>query len=65
MFKRYKCHKEVQASPLNRGDYNIHKGWTIPADEDPTDEGYLVIYASGYESWSPRKEFDEGYTIKD
>ncbi len=26
------------------------------------DQGYLVIYADGYRSWSPTKAFEEGYT---
>lgn len=25
--------------------------------------GYLVIYSDGYESWSPAKAFEEGYTL--
>lgn len=29
-------------------------------DEDNT--GYYVVYADGYESWSPQKAFEEGYT---
>lgn len=60
--KKYKCHKEVKASPMSRGDYNIHRGWVIPEDENPEDEGYIVEYDSGYISWSPKKEFDCGYT---
>lgn len=30
--------------------------------DDPTDCGYIVIYADGYSSWSPSKAFEEGYT---
>jgi hypothetical protein len=26
------------------------------------DLGYYVVYADGYESWSPTKAFEEGYT---
>jgi len=51
---------------MARGDYNDYKGWKIPADENPDDEGYLVIYNRGtedhYESWSPKHIFDDGYT---
>ncbi len=65
----YKCHKEVHAKPMTRGDYNNYKGWTIPADEDPTDNGYLVIYNrrtdDHYESWSPKHVFDDGYCQSD
>ena len=60
--KRYKCHKEVSAKPMTRGAYNHLRGWTIPENESPTDEGYLVQYDDLYISWSPKKQFDEGYT---
>lgn len=53
--------KIIQAKPMNRGDYNAYRGWTIPADENPADEGYLVKYADGYESWSPKGVFEEAY----
>jgi len=63
---KYKCHKEVHATQMTRGDYNLYRGWTIPEDENPDEEGYLVIYNYGtdrhYESWSPKDIFDEGYT---
>ncbi|RWN78063.1 MAG: hypothetical protein EOS02_09900 [Mesorhizobium sp.] len=28
-----------------------------------TDHGYFVLYAGGYASWSPSKEFEDGYTL--
>lgn len=63
--KSYKCHKEVLARPMSRGDYNEYRTWTIPEGENPNDEGYLIIYNAGsedhYESWSPKKQFDDGY----
>ena len=62
----YKCHKQVHAKPMNRGDYNIYRGWSIPEDECGEDEGYLVIYNNDtkdhYESWSPKQVFDDGYS---
>ena len=61
-FKRYKCHKEVLAKPMNLGEYNKYRGWDIPDDEDPEALGYLVQYEDGYESWSPKKQLDVGYT---
>jgi len=30
---------------------------------DPKDLGYYVLYVDGYESWSPTKAFEEGYTL--
>ncbi|MBP2629882.1 MAG: hypothetical protein H6Q70_510 [Firmicutes bacterium] len=51
--------KIIQAEPMTRGEYNKFKGWTIPADENPKDEGYLVKYRDGYISWSPKGIFEE------
>lgn len=53
--------KFIEAKPMNRGEYNSYRGWNIPADENPNDEGYLVKYSDGYESWSPKKQFEEAY----
>lgn len=60
-WKRYKCYKMVQGTPMTRGEYNIYRGWAIPQDEDPDDLGYLIIYKDGYQSWTPKKQLDEGY----
>lgn len=59
--KRYVGTKFIEAKPMSRGEYNLYRGWTIPADENPADEGYLVRYSDGYESWSPKKQFEEAY----
>jgi len=53
--------KMIEAKEMNRGDYNKYRGRTIPEDENPADEGYLVKYSDGYESWSPKKQFEEAY----
>lgn len=62
----YQCHKRVHATPMTRGAYNEYRGWSIPENENPEDEGYLVIYNKDtkdhYESWSPKHVFDDGYT---
>lgn len=59
--KDYIGTKMIQAKPMTRGDYNKYRGWQIPADENPEDEGYLVKYKDGYESWSPKETFEEAY----
>lgn len=59
--KQYIGTKIIQAKPMNRGEYNKYRGWEIPADENPEDEGYLVKYKDGYESWSPKETFEETY----
>ena len=60
-FKKYVGTKQIEAVPMTRGEYNRYRGWTIPADENPEDEGYLVKYNDGYISWSPKKQFEEAY----
>lgn len=59
--RKYVGTKIIEAKEMNRGDYNKYRGWTIPENENPNDEGYLVRYSDGYESWSPKKQFDEAY----
>lgn len=51
--------KAVQAMPMTRGDYNDFRGWTIPENENPLDQGYLIEYKDGYKSWCPKKQFEE------
>jgi hypothetical protein len=67
----YVSHKQVKRIPMNRLDYNLYRGWELPADEDGNDTGYLVEYLDGgkpnhsdhkgYISWSPKEQFDNGY----
>ena len=52
----------VEAEPMTCGDYNKYKGWTIPENENPSDEGFLVKYSDNYISWSPKQAFDEAYS---
>ncbi len=67
----YEGTKRVLATPMTRGAYNDYRGWTVPADEDPADAGYLVEYQdggksnhpahAGYISWSPSDVFERSY----
>lgn len=69
--KLYEGTKRLYATPMNRGDYNAYRGWEVPSDEDPADEGYLVEYLdggksnhpdhAGYISWSPKSVFERAY----
>ena len=69
--KNYIGTKQIKAQPMNRADYNDYRGWELPADEDGTDEGYLVEYVdggqanhpehTGYISWSPKAVFEKAY----
>lgn len=63
--------KQVAATPMTRAAYNDYRNWTLPADEDGADDGYLVEYLdggkandsrhAGYISWSPKEQFDAAY----
>jgi hypothetical protein len=65
--------KMIRAKAMTRGDYNKLRGWSIPADENPNDEGYLVEYLDGgeanhkdydgYISWSPKGVFERAYRL--
>ena len=61
--------KLVKAKPMSRGDYCALRGWSVPADENPEDAGYLtedigagetnVAGYTGYISWSPAAVFNQ------
>jgi hypothetical protein len=60
--------KLVKAMPMTRQEYNDLRGWKVPANENPEDDGYLVEYPdseanhqdfAGYISWCPKKQFEE------
>lgn len=67
--------KIINAQPMNREMYNDFRGWTVPKDENPSDEGYLVEYTdggkpnvegyAGYVSWSPKEQFEKAYGTTD
>jgi hypothetical protein len=46
---------------MTRGEYNSYREWTPPEGEEQDVAGYLVTYSDGYESWSPKEQFDEAY----
>lgn len=69
--KQYIGVKLINAKPMTRAEYNAFRGWTVPADENPADDGYLVEYLDGgkgntdlyqgYVSWSPSEVFNNAY----
>ena len=71
MHKPYIGTKQIRATAMNRGEYNRLRGWRLPADENPNEDGYLVEYldspnanVEGYEhyvSWSPADVFRRAY----
>lgn len=63
--------KFVIAEAMTRAAYNEFRGWTLPANENGADEGYLIEYQdggkpnvegrAGYISWSPKEQFGNAY----
>jgi Protein of unknown function (DUF2829) len=72
---RYIGTKTICAVAMTRAEYNALRGWTVPADENGADEGYLVEYLdggkpnlegyAGYVSWSPKEQFENAYRASD
>lgn len=71
----YKCHKRVWALQIARVDRNSGVlyfledrypprvvGEEYVARHDPQPTGYWVRYVDGYESYSPKQAFEDGYT---
>lgn len=75
--QRYKCHKEVSAAEIKGISLNCELGFIGPDGElalqqmnrewfdkhNPEVGGYYVVYADGYESFSPAAAFEEGYSL--
>lgn len=69
--KTYIGTKILRAKPMYLGEYNLLRGWDMPKDENPEDQGYLVEYLDGgkpnteffdnYISWSPKAVFESAY----
>lgn len=70
---RYRCHKEVWALKILHviGDVLEFHGqgyapMQMPMEwmhkHNPQPGGYYVVYADGYQSYSPAKAFEEGYS---
>lgn len=59
--KKYIGVKLIEAEPMTRGEYNIFRNWTLPADENPNDEGYKLFRQDGTYSWEPKELFENSY----
>jgi hypothetical protein len=75
---RYRSHKEVWAlkisaiemledrsakiAPADHRYATLQTKPDFPFNGSEDDLGYFVVYADGYQSWSPTKAFEEGYT---
>lgn len=63
--------KAVLAHLMTKEEYCDYRGWKVPENEDPAEQGYFVEYMDGgkpnhfnhvgYVSWSPKDVFEQSY----
>jgi len=56
--------KMIKAEPMTKNEFNKFHGekYNHPYAIDTEDvQGYKVVYADGYESWSPKEVFEAAY----
>lgn len=63
--------KAVLAYVMTKLEYCDYRGWQVPENENPAEQGYLVEYLDGgkanhtdhvgYISWSPKDVFEQSY----
>lgn len=63
--KKYIGTKLIEAEPMTRGLFAKRKGEQFICGNNPYEEGYLVKYQDGYESWSPKEVFETAYLAVD
>ena len=76
--KEVEAVKIAQIDPTSFAEASTGSAWIVPAEKgiasfwvdasymqkhQPKVGGYYVRYKDGYESWSPAKEFEDGYTL--
>ena len=70
MTTQYTLSKTVLARPMTRQEYHDLRDWTLPADENGADEGFLVEdingnpNVAGYITWLPAEEFKRTCKLK-
>ena len=66
--KQYTCTKTVKAMPMAMGEAyerKLLKEGVRPSECETDQAGYLVAYEGSYQSWSPKRIFDEAYKCAD
>ena len=61
--KNYIGTKSIKAEPMTLSDYNEAFDRIVPSTKG--EDGYLVEYEDGYQSWSPKDVFEKAYKISD
>lgn len=67
--KEFVMVQRVKAKPMTRKEYLSLRGWIIPDDENPGDEGFLIESEGkpnhpdyeGYLQWLPKEQFESRY----
>lgn len=67
--KKFIGKKQIEAEPMTLGEFIKQSGrnpYSNSGDLHTDDEpGYIVKYADGYVSWSPKEAFENAYRIAD
>lgn len=58
--KPYVGCKLIKAKPMKLSEFNVSKG-NMDGPDEADQEGYMVQYSDGYESWSPKDVFENAY----
>lgn len=59
--EKYLGVKLIEAEPMTLVKYNSKEGVRQIEPKTPGNDGYLVKYEDGYESWSPKDVFEKAY----
>lgn len=62
---QYTGTKTVYAAPLTRTEAATLLGRNLKSENSDEEEGYLVQYEDGYQSWSPKSTFEKAYRPSD
>lgn len=62
---QYTGTKTVCAAPLTRTEAATLLGRNLKSENSDEEEGYLVQYEDGYQSWSPKSTFEKAYRPSD
>lgn len=65
--KEYLMVQRVKAKPMTRKEYNDLRGWLVPENENPDDEGFLIESEGkpnhpdyeGYLQWLTKEQFEK------
>lgn len=60
--KNYVGTVQANVIRMNRGNYNLNRGWEIPQDENSLDDGYMMETSNGHITWIPKDVFDNTYS---